>query len=788
MRSMRHPNPLIDVRRPRNKEKLGLTPPGFVWQSVDGVDTYRLELCRTRKFDDASLRSFSVAGRTMFLLPEPLEPGRWYWRWWAGERHSQVFWFEMLQGAADVKIGSAEDLAARLGAHPRLMVRRGALDDLRMCWKTEKTDLLGRVTRRADELLAEPHEMEEPPFLPKRSEDYNKAHVPWRKAMVDSRDFCAGAQELALAYLLSADRRYAEAVARRLDSISCWDPDGSTSISHNDEPHMSVVNWCPFAFDWAADVLEGDRLERIVRHLAKRAENTLDHLMHWPYHVNPVSNHAGRMIGFLGHCGIALAGHHERAGEWLKYVLELMVAMYPAWGADAGGWAQGFSYGGAYVRWILEFLFSVKTALGIDLYRKPFFRNHGRWYAMCLPEYAWQNPFGDGGERDFVKTNAAVIARHLATMTGDVEVAKYAGRCEKALEPPAPSLFDPDPSGRRDHGRVPLTGGPLVLLSEDAHSDGKRTDRLPKAECFADVGWVAMRRNFTDPDDDICLVLKSSPYGPVSHSHGDQNSFVLSAWGKPLLVRTGAYTGYGSPHHQNWIRQTKSHNGVTVGGVGQWVNDFDAVGRIAAFKRGRDYAYACGDAGAAYGGRLSRFHRHVLFVDHRYFLVVDDLASPVSTTFEWHLHSIEEMMMDESQKEVRIAHEGARLAVDFVTDWDVRFHRTDEFDEPHRDPERGGGELGWHFRAATVPVTTEARMGMLLIPGRESAPEDFRVQRHCEGGLLRARVEHGGHADEFLIATGDGPLTFEDRERDVLALWARDGEVKLEIPRPKRKK
>ena len=777
MRSMRHPNPLIDIRRPRHKEKVGVNPPGFIWQPLEGAEAYQLEVCGSRKFDDDTLRTFTVTGRTMFLLEEPLAPGHWYWRWSAEGRRSQVFSFEMLTDAAEAKIGSADALAARVGDHPRLMVRPGARDELRARWKSEKDDLLGAVNARAEELVAETHTMEEPPFLPPRSEDYNKTHVIWRKAMVDSRKFCAGAHDLAFAYLVGGDRRYADAVAERLDSLSRWDPDGSTCIQHNDEPHMSVINWCPLAFDWAFDVIPEDVRERFAAHLGKRAENTLEHLLHWPYHVRPESNHAGRMIGFLGHCGLVLAGHHERAGVWLKYILELMVSMYPAWGAEAGGWAQGFSYGGAYVRWILEFLFSVKTALGIDLYRKPFFREHGRWYATCLPAYAWQNPFGDGGEHDFGKGNAVIIAEHLGVMTGDAAVAKYAQRVKA-------QTAEHRAASPRDHGRHPASAGPLLLLADDAAADQKRTDRLPKAACFADVGWVGMRRDFKNPENDIALVLKSSPYGPISHSHGDQNGIVLSAYGKPLLVRTGYYVGYGSPHHQNWIRQTKAHNGVTAGGVGQWVNDYDAVGRIAAFKRGRDFAYACGDASAAYGKRVSRFHRHVLFVDHRYFLVVDDLASPIRQTFEWHLHSIEQMMMDEEKKEVRIAREGATLAVNFVCDWDMRFHRTDRFDVPNDDPERGGGPPQWHLRAATVPVMCEARMGMLLVPNRQVEPEDFDVQRLHGEGFQRARVEHAGTVDEFLIASTDDPLVYNRTEHPVLALWARDGEVKLEIMRP----
>ena len=648
--------------------------------------------------------------------------------------------------------------------------------------------------------------MPEPPFLPLRSEDYNKAHVIWRKAMNDSRAFCAGAHHLAFAYLVTGDRRFAEAVAKRLDSLSRWNPDGSTTIQHNDEPHMSVINWCPFAFDWTFDALDAGRRERFVAHLARRADNTLAHLERLRYEINPISNHAGRMLPFLGNCALALAGHHERAGVWLRYVLEQMVSMYPAWGAEAGGWAQGFSYGGAYVRWGLEFVFALRTALGVDLYRKPFFRSHGRFYALCLPPYAWQNPFGDGGERDFAKTHAALITRHLAAMTGDEAVARYAAQVESGLKEPidadplvvlaeadAVGVAQPPPAESSLAGagvaQAPLgenprgEPSPAAASSLSSHPRAGAPHTPHTSECFADVGWVAMRRNLDDPEDDIALVLKSSPYGPISHSHGDQNSIALSAWGKPLLIRTGYYTGYGSPHHHNWIRQTKAHNSVTVGGVGQWLDCFDAVGRIAAFKRGREFAYACGDASAAYGDRMTRFHRHVLFIGRRYFLIVDDLASAVGTTFDWHLHSFERMEMDESHKHVRIAREGATLDVDFVTDWDLRFTRTDAFDPPNDDVEQGPYPAQWHFRATTVPVSRRARVGMLLIPNRTGNPDAFRVERSCEEGRLRARVEHAGVADEFLIATADAPIRYDGTESPALALWVRGGKVKLAIAR-----
>jgi hypothetical protein len=132
MRSMRHPNPLVDVRRPRNRETVGVNPPGFIWKALDGVREYRLQICRDRTFAGPTLLSVTARGeRTLFVPRQPLEAGRWYWRWGANGAWSQVFSFEVLADAAEIRIGSAEELVAQLGEHPRAMVRRGGLGALR---------------------------------------------------------------------------------------------------------------------------------------------------------------------------------------------------------------------------------------------------------------------------------------------------------------------------------------------------------------------------------------------------------------------------------------------------------------------------------------------------------------------------------------------------------------------------------------------------------------------------------------------------------------------------------
>jgi len=80
---------------------------------------------------------------------------------------------------------------------------------------------------------------------------------------------------------------------------------------------------------------------------------------------------------------------------------------------------------------------------------------------------------------------------------------------------------------------------------------------LPQAIHLRDVDWVALHSHLADRDRNINLQFKSSHFGSFNHSHADQNSFVLEAFSHPLLIDSGYYPWYGSPHDVTWSRQTR---------------------------------------------------------------------------------------------------------------------------------------------------------------------------------------------------------------------------------------
>ena len=85
--------------------------------------------------------------------------------------------------------------------------------------------------------------------------------------------------------------------------------------------------------------------------------------------------------------------------------------------------------------------------------------------------------------------------------------------------------------------------------------------------------------------------------------------------GRALAIPSGYYgPAFDMPHHAQWTRQTKAHNNILVNGQGLLVRTAKAAGRIAVFRHRRALTYECGDAAQAYGGRLSVYRRHLLFL------------------------------------------------------------------------------------------------------------------------------------------------------------------------------
>jgi hypothetical protein len=211
--------------------------------------------------------------------------------------------------------------------------------------------------------------------------------------------------------------------------------------------------------------------------------------------------------------------------------------------------------------------------------------------------------------------------------------------------------------------------------------------KLDGSRFFTDIGWVAMHSALGDAKEDVWALFKSSRFGSFSHGHADQNSFQLNAFGRALLIDSGYYPWYGSPHDQLWTRQTKAHNAVLVNGRGQPPFNWAANGTIEDYIRQGMVTMARGQAAKAYNipqsegvvrqwsewskeprpplePKVENFERTVAFVASKarpVFVVYDHVRTDAPATFDWLLHALNQMKLDD--KAARRFRRFARRAV-----------------------------------------------------------------------------------------------------------------------------
>ena len=669
MKEHRSSNPIVDVRRPRDGSIADFNPTGFVWRPIEGATSYELKIGPDPDLSSRETRTYSVTGRCLWVCPDAREPGSHYWAWRAlgagqDECWSETFCFHIGTGTVNARIPDGRDVVERIGTErPRHLLPAARLEAFRAsCHSGDLREEWAGLRRQADERLAENFLMKEPPFLPDRQRDTETWGALWKDAMNHSRQFGQDAQLFALVHLIDGPQRapgFGEAAVERLLEFARWDVEGSTSTIHNNEPHMSVINLGPRAYDWAYDVMSESERAAVREALRGRGNSTMTRFQRANYGVTGSDNHSGRLTGFLGECGIVLAGECDDVVDWFDFILPTCVAMFPWWGGREGGWAQGVSYSSAYCYLFYHFLFGLREAAGVDFYQKAFFRQHGEWRLLCVPPNAYMVPFGDGRTSGPGSVRSSYgIQRHLGRIYGDGRYLLHAEQILAASDSPiveSQGLYSP-----------------LSFLTPSAPV---QQAELPKtaARIFRDIGWLAMRANLLDPDEDIRFMMRCSPYGSVSHSHADQNSFSIEAFGEPLAVPSGLYNLYSSAHHHGWTRQSKAHCAVTFDGAGQIARSEEATGQFTAFHADERIAFATGDASPAYGNRVQHYRRSVIFLDYKYFVLIDHMQPMHESMWTWHLHSIRPIEIDTKARTAQIRYERAGLHISFCHIQELRF-------------------------------------------------------------------------------------------------------------------
>lgn len=164
---------------------------------------------------------------------------------------------------------------------------------------------------------------------------------------------------------------------------------------------------------------------------------------------------------------------------------------------------------------------------------------------------------------------------------------------------------------------------------------------LPLSRHFRNAGFVTMRDSW-DIGSATVLDFKSSSFASEAHHHHDQNSLSLF-YRAPLLLDSGFYGWFGSPHWRNYATRTIAHNSMVVfdpaetytlwgqevsNDGGQWLqpgmhgyptlhearHGANRLDGIEAFAEGPEYSYTRGNASRAYA--RAKVYEYGGFVRH----------------------------------------------------------------------------------------------------------------------------------------------------------------------------
>ena len=720
--------PPADAQKPYSPaigQRVGVTPPPFIWVPSGRKATYALQVSTSKDFPPEKTRTYRKIAISVYVPSEPLPAGAWFWRYGV-ETGKTTVWgkarpFNVDASARAFPLPDFKDLVARVPKrHPRLLFPGRHLQRIRAAARGELKRDVDRLVASARGAIGE-QLVAEPP-RPKSGSERVTVMRTTRPPM-DRMEQCA------LAYLLTGDRPLGLEAKRRILHFFSWDPDGPTGLWGYDEPAMWMMMRGMRAYDWTYDLFTPAQRAKVEPAMKVRARQFHVHLKDKRrFETNPYESHAGRMPGFLGEAALCFAHEWPEARQWLEYATLLYMTSYPAWGGDDGGWQEGPGYWSAYMSFALHYVVALRNATGVDLMNKPFFRNTPYYALYAATPYHEHRPFGDGAW-----SSPAGIGRVLYAFS---------------------SLLD-DPYLRWYHQASGRSSGRdlLTLMTYAPDVKPKVPRDLPPARVFPAVGLAAMHTALGEKDKDISLLFRSSPFGSVSHGHADQNAFVVEAFGRGLALATGFYPWYGSPHHHKWTRDTRAVCSVLVDGKGQVVRSWRARGGIVAFESSKGYDYVAGEADDAYGGRLKRFRRHIVHVRPGVFVIYDDLVAAKPSTFQWLLHAHDRIGVE--GRILRVRRDPAAMDVHMLLPVQSTVSQTDKYTpepESHKHKPRKYDKT-WHLKVSTKrPESTGQFLNVLVVrrtDAKSSVTKVGLVQRKGEIGVKLTRRD--GKLDAVLF-------------------------------------
>lgn len=615
-------------------------PPRFTWvPEIDDDARFVLKVSgpdRDHVYQDIPINYFTP--------PAPLAPGDYTWCyaiWRDGVRASA--WSRVRAFCLDENLPEtplpprSERFASVPSAHPRLWLDTDKIKAFRAKVKTDP-EHCGWATffEKSVKPWAEKPPIPEPAPYPD-----NKRVAPiWRQTYIDLQELIYAVRHQAIAGVILEDETLIANAKGWLLEAAAWDPDGVTSRAYTDEWAFRVNLALAWGYDWLHDHLSEAERETVRTALLARTRQVAEHCIeNARISTFPYDSHAVRSVSLvLVPACLALLGDEPEAEAWLNFSVEFLWTVYSPWGDADGGWAEGTNYWMMGIAYLIDAANHLRSATGLDLFQRPFFQKTGDFPLYCKAPSTRRSTFGDDstlGDPPGIKS--AFNMRQFAGVTRNPTYQWYFDE-----------IVQNDPGTEMafyNWGWWDLNFDELIFRHDYAPIEGSPPKE--RMRHFRGIGWVGIQKHPEDPNRHIQFVFKSSRFGSISHSHGDQNAFCMSGYGEDLAIQSGHYVAFGSTMHMDWRRQTRSKNAILINGKGQYAEKdkaqaLAASGRIVEASERDDHIFIRGDATAAYKSlspEVTRAQRDVYFVGDEYFVLVDTVDADAPVTIDWLLHA-----------------------------------------------------------------------------------------------------------------------------------------------------
>jgi len=726
-----------NFNHPLSNQVLDISPPGFCWWRAAPRGKVKYQLRIENETGEMVYQS-GLLGDPVHVPEKVLPAGKYYWSVDAMDRRGQVITtrkaehFTIIENALELPWIEPEELLSRVPAeHPRLLFPGAKLQDIRASLNGSRNEAYMDLKKVADQAL-EFELMVKPDFDKFNIEtEYPTRRTAYRASYHEfTRIYNRGMVPMALMYQLSGEAKYGLAAKKHLLNVLDWELDGIASLDEGfDEVGLRIARTAAQGYDWLYHILKEDERIAVRKMLLARGDQMLARLERRDFLNYSAYSHDGRLPGYLLEFSIALA-EEERAEVWMNYAMRALLTVFPHWGGKDGGWAEGVNYVLSYNERFITPLQSLYEATGYNLWNKSYFRNMRYFLMYCVSPLGEITPFGDS-EHSSIKGRA-----------GDIySVLKF--HALNYQDPEARWWIEQMDQDRENTARFGAMH--RFILQDDL--EPVKPSFMPQDRAFNGVGWAALHSDILNPANDLMFLFKSSPYGPVSHSHADQNGFAIMKGGKALAQPSGArYPQHQSPFHFQYTNLTVAHNALLINGEGQIDRDASAHGRLVDFKSTPHLGYVAGDAQKCYGNRLDFYHRHVIMIRPSIILVIDDLSGSEPFLVDWLLHCREKILMDPGNQSIESSRFEEGMRTKLLTPDKFDFSLTNEWPiDPKEDYEMVTAEppaKEWHFSATSREKAKRRRIAAVMLIKENGKYPDCEIK--SENGFVHLNGHFGG--------------------------------------------